>query len=143
MHLDYAEEFAIDNYSGGCALISISDGSRFLVVPEGKETPENLDEDIVVLKQPVDHIYMVATAVMDMFLSLIHISCPYNHYEGPEQPKKLIVAGGTGRLYCHEAIRRLEVGDEVGLLSLATVWPVSYTHLIISTILGEFCNSSV
>ncbi len=70
MHLDYAEEFAIDNYSGGCALISISDGSRFLVVPEGKETPENLDEDIVVLKQPVDHIYMVATAVMDMFRAI-------------------------------------------------------------------------
>lgn len=70
MRLDYAEEFAIDNYSGGYVLISISDGSRFLVVPEGKETPENLDEDIVVLKQPVDHIYMVASAVMDMFRSI-------------------------------------------------------------------------
>ena len=70
MSLDYAEEFAIDNYSGGYVLISISDGSRFLVVPEGQETPENLDEDIVVLKQPVDHIYMVASAVMDMFRSI-------------------------------------------------------------------------
>lgn len=70
MSLDYAEEFAVDNYSDGYALISISDGSRFLVVPEGKEAPENLDEDIVVLKQPVDHIYMVASAVMDMFRAI-------------------------------------------------------------------------
>ena len=57
-------------------------------------------------------------------------TCPYNHYEGPEQPKKLIVAGGTGRLYCHEAIRRLEVGDEVGLLSLATVWPLPEKYIL-------------
>lgn len=70
MSLDYAEEFAVDKYSDGYALISVSDGSRFLVVPEGKEAPENLDEDIVVLKQPVDHIYMVASAVMDMFRAI-------------------------------------------------------------------------
>lgn len=67
MDLEYAQEFVVDRYSGGYALITISDGSRFLVVPEGQGVPENLDEDIVVLKQPVDHIYMVASAVMDMF----------------------------------------------------------------------------
>ena len=67
MDLEYAQEFAVDRYSGGHALITISDGSRFLVVPEGQGVPENLDEDIVVLKQPMDHIYMVASAVMDMF----------------------------------------------------------------------------
>lgn len=70
MHLEYAREFAVDKYSGGYALISISDGSRFLVVPENAEEPENLDEDIVVMKQPVDHIYMVASAVMDMFRAI-------------------------------------------------------------------------
>lgn len=70
MPLEYAQEFAIDKYSGGYALISIADGSRFLVVPEAKEAPENLDEDIVVLKQPVNRIYMVASAVMDMFRAI-------------------------------------------------------------------------
>ena len=70
MDLEYAQEFAVDKYSGGYALISISDGSRFLVVPKDQETPENLDEDIIVLKQPVDHIYMVASAVMDMFRAI-------------------------------------------------------------------------
>lgn len=70
MNLEYAQEFAVDKYSGGYALISISDGSRFLVVPRDQEAPENLDEGIIVLKQPVDHIYMVASAVMDMFRAI-------------------------------------------------------------------------
>lgn len=51
-------------------------------------------------------------------------ACPYNRYVGPERPKELIVAGGTGRLYGQEAIERLGVGDRVGMLSLATIWPL-------------------
>ena len=70
MELDYAKEFAIDEYKDGYRLISISDGSRFLVVPEGKEAPDDLESDIVVLNQPVDHIYLAATAVMDMINSI-------------------------------------------------------------------------
>lgn len=68
--LTYAKEFAIDTYTGGCTLITISDGSRFLVAAEGTDVPEYLDEDIVVIKQPLDHIYLVATAAMDMVSSL-------------------------------------------------------------------------
>ncbi len=70
MELDYAKEFSVDYYDGGYALITISDGSRFLVVPKEMGVPEDLDGDIVVLKQPVDHIYLVASAAMDMFCSL-------------------------------------------------------------------------
>lgn len=66
MQLDYAKEFAVDYYNDGLALITISDGSRFLVVPQKEEAPDDLDSDIVVLKQPVDHIYLVASATMDM-----------------------------------------------------------------------------
>lgn len=51
-------------------------------------------------------------------------SCPYNRYTGPDHPRELVVAGGTGRLYGQEAIRRLGVGGRVGLLSLATLWPL-------------------
>lgn len=70
MQLDYAKEFAVDYYNGGFALITISDGSRFLVVPEGEDAPDDLKADIVVLKQPVDQIYLVASAVMDMYCAL-------------------------------------------------------------------------
>lgn len=70
MELDYAEEFAVDYYDGGYALITISDGSRFLVVPKEAEIPEEIEEGIVILKQPITNIYLAASAVMDMFVSL-------------------------------------------------------------------------
>lgn len=77
MDLDYAEEFTVDYYDGGYTLITISDGSRFLVIPEKKEAPKALDQEITVLKQPVNQIYLAASAAMDMFVSmdaLEHIS---------------------------------------------------------------------
>ncbi len=68
--LSYAEQFSVDYYDEDYALISIQDGSRFLVVPEGKEAPEGLDEDITVLRQPVENIYLVATSAMDLFRAI-------------------------------------------------------------------------
>lgn len=70
MELQYAQHFSVDYYSHGYALISISNGSRFLVVPEGAEAPAHIDKDIVILKQPVDHIYLVATSAMCLFDAL-------------------------------------------------------------------------
>ncbi len=70
MELRYAENFTVDYYTGGYALISISDGGRFLVVPEDADAPEGIDEDIVVLERPVDHIYLVATSAMCLFDAL-------------------------------------------------------------------------
>lgn len=57
-------------------------------------------------------------------------TCPYNHYEGPEQAEKLIVAGGTGRLYCRETLKRLGLSDSIGLLSLATLWPLPEKYIL-------------
>lgn len=70
MELRYAQEFAVDYYEGGYALLTIADDGRYLVVPEDKEIPSDLSEDIVVLWQPVEQIYLVASAAMDMFVAL-------------------------------------------------------------------------
>lgn len=70
MELRYATEFQVDTYEGGYELLTIAQDGRYLVVPEGKEPPPDLDENIVVLQQPVENIYLVASAVMDMFVSL-------------------------------------------------------------------------
>lgn len=70
MELTLAERFSVDYYEGGYALVTILEGGRYLVVPEGMEAPEELDEDIIVLRQPIENIYLVASAVMDMFVSL-------------------------------------------------------------------------
>ena len=46
MDLDYATEFAVDYYENGFTLISISDGSRFLLNTEGEQVPEDLEKGI-------------------------------------------------------------------------------------------------
>ena len=70
MELSYAEQFAVDRYENGCELLTIGGDDRYLVVPEGVETPTGLDADITVLQQPVENIYLVATSAMDLFVSL-------------------------------------------------------------------------
>ena len=70
MELRYASEFGVDYYKDGYRLLTIAQEDRYLVVPEGKEIPGDLSDDIIVLKQPIEQIYLVASAVMDMFVSL-------------------------------------------------------------------------
>lgn len=67
MELTYAQNFSVDYYEGEYALITIKDSGRFLVVPEGAVIPEGLDPDIVTIQQPVQEIYLVAAAAMDLF----------------------------------------------------------------------------
>lgn len=74
MELSYAEEFCVDYYKDGYVLITIDQEGQYLVVPEGKEAPENLDSNITVLKQPIQKIYMVATSAMDLFRAIDGIS---------------------------------------------------------------------
>lgn len=68
--LMYADQFAIDRYDGGYALISVADGGRYLVIPEGKEAPDGLAKDIKIIERPADHIYLAATAAMSFFDAL-------------------------------------------------------------------------
>lgn len=71
MELSYAEQFQVDYYQGGYALLTtVMDGNHFLVVPEGKKVPRGLDENIVVIKQPVQNLYLVASSVMDLFAAM-------------------------------------------------------------------------
>ena len=70
VEVKYAENFEIDYYDGGYALLSISDGSRFLTVPPAKPVPDGIDKEIVVLQQPIEDIYLVATSVMCLFDAL-------------------------------------------------------------------------
>ena len=70
MELKYANNFSVDYYVGGYALISLSNESRFLVVPEDMKAPEGLGDDISVLQQPISNIYLVASATMSHFVAL-------------------------------------------------------------------------
>ena len=67
MELKYADRFGVSYYNDGYKLISLGDGSRFLVIPKGKEKPKGISADIVPIYQPVKNIYLAATAVMCLF----------------------------------------------------------------------------
>ena len=67
MELSYAKEFNVDYYNDGYALITIDQEGQFLVVPEGKEAPEGLDENVKILQQPLENIYLAATSAMALF----------------------------------------------------------------------------
>lgn len=66
MELKYATQFQVYNYEGGYSYIRIVDGEDVLIVPEDGETPEGIGEDVVVLKRPLDKVYMAATSAMSL-----------------------------------------------------------------------------
>jgi len=65
-------------------------------------------------------------AVHERFETLVGLfdSSPFNSYLGPEEPKLLIAASGSGWLYAMEAVRTLSLGDSVGVAKLGTTWPL-------------------
>ena len=63
---DYARCFSVDRCEGDFLLITLPEDKRILVVPDGKEAPDGLPEDIIVFRQPADSIYLVASAAADM-----------------------------------------------------------------------------
>ena len=101
MELVAAKGFSIDYYEGGYKLITISDEGQFLVVPEGAAVPSDLNEEIVIIQQPLQNVYLVATAAMDMFRSIDAID--------------VITMTGTkiDNWYIPEAVEAMENGDIV------------------------------
>ncbi len=89
--LMYADQFAIYCYEGGYRLIDMKNSERMLTVPEGKETPAGLDRDIVVIPQPLEDIYMVATSPMalvdalDALDAITFVGSKHWYTEGPAQ----------------------------------------------------------
>ncbi len=68
--LSYADQFAIDRYEDDCSLIYTADGSKYLILPKEKKIPENLPEEIRVIRRPVEKVYLAATAAMGLFDAL-------------------------------------------------------------------------
>lgn len=68
MALAYAEQFTVDYYDGGAALVTIADEARYLLVPEGADAPALADA--TVLRTPLDHLYLASSGAMDAFVRL-------------------------------------------------------------------------
>ena len=50
--------------------------------------------------------------------------CPFNTYVGLERPEVLIITSSACNLYTREAVRILGLDSRVGILKLATTWPL-------------------
>ena len=68
--LSYAEQFTVSYAGEDYTRITIGEDQTFLLVAEGAPVPAGVPEDVTVLQQPLDHIYLVATAAMDFFREL-------------------------------------------------------------------------
>lgn len=123
LDLTYAQQFSVDYYEGGYALINITDSGEFLVVPEDAKAPEGLPSDITVLQQPLDHIYLVATSAMDLFRDIDAIG-------------NIRLSGtDTDGWYIEEAKEAMENGD--------MIYAGKYSAPDYETILAEDCDLAV
>jgi iron complex transport system substrate-binding protein len=149
IELSYAQEFTLDTYENGCTLITISDGSLFLVVPEelaglgdqellqgagldgnattadSVESASNarLTNSVKIIRRPVENIYLAATAVMDMICTL----------DGLEQ---LRLSGTDAEgWYIEEARTAMEEGD--------ILYAGKYSAPDYELILSEHCGLAI
>lgn len=67
---EYANLFEITEYDSGYALLNIDKMEQtVLIVPEDKEIPDELPQELTVVKKPLKDIYVVSTGAMDFFVS--------------------------------------------------------------------------
>ncbi|MGN1103008.1 MAG: ABC transporter substrate-binding protein [Huintestinicola sp.] len=69
MELMYATQFSVDHYEKGISLVTVSDGGKYLLVPEN-EAVENIPDDMTLIRTPAENIYLAASSAMDMFFGI-------------------------------------------------------------------------
>ena len=99
--LQYATEFKLTNYKGGYKKFTVAyhDDKEFLIVPEGKKVPADLEGNVVVLQQPIDKITMNSTgmvSLIDAIGGLDHIATVGTEAKG---------------WYLENVVKNLESGD--------------------------------
>ena len=70
MSLDYATQFSVSYSGDDYKRITIGQDQEFLLVAEGAAVPGGVPEGVTILQQPLDEIYLVASAAMDSFAQL-------------------------------------------------------------------------
>lgn len=66
MELAYANQFEVSYAKDGYKQIIIADAEKYLVVPFAMPIPQNIPEDMTILRQPLSQVYLVSTSAMDL-----------------------------------------------------------------------------
>ena len=91
---EYASGFRTEKLENGAVRILIGEEEYFLV-PEGEDVPDGVPESAVILKQPLDNIYLASSSAMDLFLkaggigSITMTSTEWNDWTIPEIKEKV------------------------------------------------------
>ena len=73
MELSCADQFEVEQY-GAYKLITIVDNGRFLLVTKGVKVTADVPADVTVLQQPLENVYLVSSAVMDLVCQIGAVS---------------------------------------------------------------------
>ncbi|MDY5023139.1 MAG: ABC transporter substrate-binding protein [Blautia sp.] len=123
MELEYAQCFDVFYYEGGYEFLDIHENGQYLLIPEDGQAPEGLDEDIIVLQKPLDHIYLVASAVMSLFDSMDALD--HIRFSGTD------VSGW----YIENAAKAMETGE--------IVFAGKYSEPDYELLIGEECDLAI
>ena len=70
MELLYADQFHVDFYDDGIAVIEVEDGLKYLVTEDPEALPEwlpeNISEDMTIISAPASSVYNAASSAMDL-----------------------------------------------------------------------------
>ncbi|MDM8270192.1 ABC transporter substrate-binding protein [Thermophilibacter provencensis] len=64
VELAHATQFSLDSYDGGYRLATLASGDRLLIVPENATAPEGLPDEVAVVQQPLENVYLVSTGMI-------------------------------------------------------------------------------
>lgn len=67
MELNYAEMFSVDYYEDDISMVTIGGSEQYLIVPEKSDLPDGVPDDVTVIRQPAENIYVAASSAMDLF----------------------------------------------------------------------------
>ncbi|MBQ9661658.1 MAG: ABC transporter substrate-binding protein [Oscillospiraceae bacterium] len=68
MALHSAEQFSVEFLSGDAAILTLGGKDRYLLLGRESERPAGLEEDIPVIRTPVERVYVASSSVPDLFL---------------------------------------------------------------------------
>lgn len=69
MELQYAQQFSVDYYEGGRALLTVAGAERYWLLARDAALPAGA-EDLPVIRCPVEKVYLASSSVADLFLQL-------------------------------------------------------------------------